>query len=199
MAAGFVLVGGHSSRMGRDKAFLRWHSRFMVELMADQVASCVGNVALIGDRERYGGFGIDCFPDLHPGLGPLGGIEAALESKRGELNLIVACDMPDLESASLLKLLQRAEMNDAQCVAARDENGLIHPLCAVYRSSCLPVIRGALEAGRLKLLDVLEQLGAVTLAIGQRISNVNTPEEWSAWQQQARTTLRKRVKSGDAN
>ena len=199
MTAGFVLVGGHSSRMGRDKAFLRWHSRLMLELVADQVAACVVNVALIGDRERYGGFGIDCLPDLHPGRGPLGGIEAALESKRGELNLIVACDMPDLESASLLKLLQRAEMNDAQCVAARDEDGLTHPLCAVYRSSCLPAIRGALEAGRLKLLDILEQLGAVALEIGQRISNINTPEEWRAWQQRARTTRRERVKSGDAN
>jgi molybdopterin-guanine dinucleotide biosynthesis protein A len=199
MAAGFVLVGGHSSRMGRDKAFLRWHSRFMVEHVADQVASCVGKLALVGDPDRYGALGIDCFPDLHPGVGPLAGIEAALETKRGELNLIVACDMPDLETASLLKLLERAEMNDAQCLAARDENGLIHPLCAVYRSSCLPVIRGALEAGRLKLLDVLEELGAVTMEIGQRISNVNTPEEWSVWQQQARTTSVQQIKSGDGN
>ena len=137
-------------------------------------------------------------PDLHPGLGPLAGIEAALESKRGELNLIVACDMPDLERASLLKILERAEMNDAHCVAARDENGLIHPLCAVYRSSCLPVIRAALEAGRLTLFDVLEQLGAVTMEIGQRISNVNTPEEWDLWQQRAHTTVQQ-VKLGDGN
>ena len=86
-----------------------------------------------------------------------------------------------------------------ECLAARDENGLIHPLCAVYRSTCLPAIRGAVGAGRLKLLDVLEQLGTVALEIGQRISNVNTPEEWRAWRQRARTTWRERVKSGDAN
>jgi molybdenum cofactor guanylyltransferase len=195
MAAGFVLVGGNSSRMGRDKAFLSWRSRFMVQHVADQVASCVGNVALIGHPERYRALGIDCFADLRPGLGPLAGVEAALESQRGGLNLIVGCDMPDLETACLFKLLERAEMNNAQCVAARDENGLIHPLCAVYSSSCLPAIRGALDAGRLKLLDVLEQLGAITLEIGQQISNLNTPEEWTAWQRRERAVSGKRVRA----
>jgi molybdenum cofactor guanylyltransferase len=66
---------------------------------------------------------------------------------------------------------------------ARDENGLMHPLCAVYRSSCLAVIRSALDANRLKLLEVVEELGAVTIEIGQAIPNVNTLEEWNAWRQ----------------
>ena len=183
MNAGFVLVGGRSSRMGRDKALLPCNSRFMVEHVADQVASAVGNVALIGNPERYSALGIDCLSDLRHGLGPLAGIEAALASNRGELNLIVACDMPGLEKTLLLKLLQRAEMNEAQCVVARDEAGLMHPLCAVYSSSCLPAVQRALNARRLKVLDVVEELGAVPIDIGQQISNVNTPEEWDAWRE----------------
>ena len=187
MNAGFVLVGGRSSRMGRDKALLPCNSRFMVEHVADQVASSVGNVALVGNPERYRALGIDCLSDLRSGLGPLAGIEAALASKRGRLNLIVACDMPGLEKALLLKLLQRAEMNEAQCVVARDVAGLIHPLCAVYDASCLPAVRRALEGRRLKVLEVIEELGAAPMDIRQQISNVNTPEEWDAWRESCYT------------
>ena len=75
---GFVLAGGRSSRMGRDKAFLPWESRFLVQHVTDQVALAAGNVALIGDQERYSALRLDCFADLRPGLGPLAGIEAAL-------------------------------------------------------------------------------------------------------------------------
>ena len=183
MNAGFVLVGGRSSRMRRDKALLPCNSRFMVEHVADQVVYAVGNVALVGNPERYKALRIDCLSDLRPGLGPLAGIEAALVSKRGRLNLIVACDMPGLERTLLLKLLQRAEMNEAQCVVARDEAGLIHPLCAVYSDSCLPAVRRALDAHRLKVLDVIEELRAVPMDVGRQISNVNTPEEWDTWRE----------------
>lgn len=187
MTAGFVLVGGRSARMGRDKALLPWRSRALVEHVAAKVAAAAGNVALVGNPQRYKGLGLECFADLRPGLGPLAGIETALAAKRGELNLIVACDMPGLETAWLRALLERAVQSDVRCVAARDERGLIHPLCAVYRSSCLPAIASALDGGRLRLRDMLQELPAMTVTIEQAISNVNTPEEWSAWASRERT------------
>src|SRR5437762_8761701 len=82
-AAGFVLVGGHSSRMGRDKALLPLDSGLLIEKLAAMVAAVVGTVALIGEPERYKHLGLECLPDLRPGMGPLAGIEAALESGRG--------------------------------------------------------------------------------------------------------------------
>jgi molybdopterin-guanine dinucleotide biosynthesis protein A len=181
-AAGFVLVGGHSSRMGRDKALLPLSSRLLIEDIAAKVAAAAGSVALIGAPERYNHLGIECLPDLRPGMGPLAGIEAALESGRGELNLIVACDMPSLEADWLCRPLLKARETDALCVASRDASGIVHPLCAVYRSGCLPVIRRALDAGRLKLLEVIGELGASTLQIGSTVWNINTPQEWAEWE-----------------
>src|SRR5439155_26165156 len=105
------------------------------------------------------------------------------ESGRGELNLIVACDMPSLEANWLCRLLQQAGQTDALCLASRDASGMIHPLCAVYRSGCLPVVRRALDAGRLKLMDVIGELGASTFEISSRVWNINTPQEWFAWEQ----------------
>ncbi len=167
--------------MERDKALLPWDSRPLVESVAARVASAAGNVALIGNPERYRDLALDCFPDLRPGLGPLAGIEAALESGRGELNLIVACDMPALETTWLVRLLEEAEKTQAACVATRDPSGAIHPLCAVYRDSCLPTVRRALDDGRLKLLDLLDELPTVTMETVETVWNLNTPEDWMAW------------------
>jgi molybdenum cofactor guanylyltransferase len=182
-AAGFVLVGGHSSRMGCDKALLPLRSGLLIEEIAAKVSAAAGTVALIGERERYRHLGLECLADLHPGMGPLGGIEAALESGRAEWNLIVACDMPSLKTEWLCRLLQKARETDALCVASREQSGVMHPLCAVYRSGCLGTVREALNAGRLRLMDLLHELDAITLEISTAVWNINTPQQWAAWEQ----------------
>jgi len=182
-AAGFVLVGGHSSRMGRDKALLPLKSGLLIEEVTAKVTAAAGTLALIGEPERYRHLGLDCLADLRSGMGPLAGIEAALESGRGALNLIVACDMPGLDQDWLRQLLRAARESDSLCVASREQCGTVHPLCAVYRSGCLPVVRRALDTGRVRLLDVLRELRATTLEISATVWNINTPQQWAAWEQ----------------
>jgi molybdopterin-guanine dinucleotide biosynthesis protein B len=113
----------------------------------------------------------------------LAGIEAALLSGRGDRNLIVACDMPGLYAEWLRRLLSDSAETGALCTTLLDSNGAIQPLCAVYRSGCLPAIQKALYNRRLKLLDVLQELGARTVSVSCPVANVNTPEEWAAWQE----------------
>ncbi len=181
-AAGFVMAGGRSSRMGEDKTRLKVRSHFLVEIVAREVARAAGGVTLIGKPESFADLPFECLPDLRPGLGPLGGLEAALASQRAELNLIAGCDMPDIQFADLTRLLNVAEESKALCVMTRDACGRRHPLCAVYRNDALPVVSAALDAGRLRLLELVEELKAVEVRIDTVLSNVNTPEEWAAWQ-----------------
>jgi molybdenum cofactor guanylyltransferase len=182
-AAGFVLVGGSSSRMGRDKALLPLKTGLLIQEIAAKVFAAAGTVALVGEPERYQDLGLDCLPDLRPRMGPLGGIEAALKSERGEWNLIVACDMPGLTTEWLWQLLQKAKETDALCLASKEANGIVHPLCAVYRTSSLRIVRDALNEGRLRMMDLLSELDATTLEIGTAVWNVNTPQQWLAWEQ----------------
>ena len=183
--AGFVLVGGRSARMGKDKALLPWRSGTLVEHVAAKVRECTGNVVLIGKSACYGLVSLDCLSDLRAGLGPLAGIETSLASGRGELNLILACDLPFIEAEWLKVLLHTANDHGSRCVVAADESGRVHPLCAVYRSDCLPVVRSALDAGRLKLMEIIQELDAEHVQIPAPIWNVNTPEEWQLCQELA--------------
>src|SRR5437588_11783860 len=92
--SGFVLSGGRSSRMGRDKALLPYRSRTLVQHVADEVQRVTGNVSLIGDAARYAHFGYPVYPDCVPECGPLGGIYTALNRSEADWSIIVSCDLP---------------------------------------------------------------------------------------------------------
>jgi molybdenum cofactor guanylyltransferase len=179
--AGFVLVGGSSSRMGRDKARLTIESRLLVEDVAAKVACAAQRVALVGAAERYRDLGMECLSDLRPSLGPLAGIEAALNARQGTLNLIVACDMPNLRVEWLNALVAKAEERKALCVVCQDVNRAIHPLCSVWSEHCLPDVRKALEERRLRVLDLIKELHAEYVAVNDHIRNINTPADWENW------------------
>ena len=180
--AGFVLVGGLSTRMGRDKARLPFASGLLVESIAKKVKQAAGSVCLVGGGARYRDLAIDSIDDLRPRCGPLAGIEAALDTKRAEFNLIVACDMPDLSSSWLEQLLAEAQDRGSKCLISRDPAGVLHPLCGVWRSDSIGSVTEALNESRLRLLELVRDVDADVLTCQQPLANVNTPDEWNCWQ-----------------
>lgn len=182
--AGFVLTGGQSRRMGADKALLQRGGHAMAALVAATVARACGHVCLVGSRERYGHLGIECLDEDFAGCGPLSGIEAALRSGRAEWNLIVAVDLFNLQSTWLEVLLHAAGTGNDQAVAA-SRNGRPEPLCAVYHRELHTSVRAALEAGQYRAMDWLSQvsLSKYEAEWVQELANVNTPAEWSAYQE----------------
>jgi molybdopterin-guanine dinucleotide biosynthesis protein A len=182
--SGFVLAGGQSSRMGRDKALLDLRGRTMVEVVAAAVAEAAGSATLIGPLERYGMLGLPVIEDRYRDCGPLGGIHAALESGLGEWNLIVACDMPEAGPDFLRGLLEAAEVSGADCLIPVGPEGRPEPLCAVYHQRCLPEIEKALQQGVRKVTGALHGLRAAMPELGDRacFRNVNTSAEWTFYQ-----------------
>jgi molybdopterin-guanine dinucleotide biosynthesis protein A len=182
LTAGFVLVGGRSSRMRTNKARLTFHARALVEIVAQQVAQAAGSVTLVGDPDAFTDLAFQRLADRQPGFGPLSGLETALNYSCAEINLVTSCDIPDVKLIDLTRLLQAASENKALCTIIRDAHGHRHPLCAVYRRQALPLVRQALESRRLRLLDLVEELKAEELRINSVLHNLNTPEQWAAWQ-----------------
>jgi molybdopterin-guanine dinucleotide biosynthesis protein A len=179
--AGFVLTGGRSSRMGRDKALLPIEGSLLVERTAEWVRAAAGNVTLIGAPGRYAHLGIPVMPDLVEGAGPISGLHTALKTTRADWNLVVACDMPGLTAAFLNDLLAAAKQLGCDCLAPQTDSGL-HPLCAVYHRRAADAVEFAIQHKYLKMHDLLKSLGAVSwpVADASLLENVNTPLEWGA-------------------
>jgi molybdenum cofactor guanylyltransferase len=167
---GYILAGGESSRMGRDKAVLELDGVPLIVRVARLVESVAGKPIVVGAPERFSALGLEVVADDWPAAGPLGGIATALRASRARWNLIVACDLPYLTAAWLEALVARALASEADAVLPMNERGA-EPLCAMYQSRCGPVIRAALERGTRKVTDGLA---------GLRVDNIE-PAEWKAF------------------
>jgi molybdopterin-guanine dinucleotide biosynthesis protein A len=178
--AGFVLTGGESRRMGRDKALLRGPGGVpLAAQIAESVREAAGSVVLIGPPERYAHLGFPVLADRVPGCGPLGGVYTALCTNAADWNLIVACDMPNLTARFLSGLLAAAEASTADCLVPEDAAGM-HPLCAVYHRRCRPAAEAAIRHNQLKMHTFVSSLRFEkwTSPEALALANVNTPEHW---------------------
>jgi len=178
--AGYVLAGGESRRMGRDKALLEENGVTLVARVADVVSSVAGNATIVAPVGRYEGLGVPVLNDSWPGEGPLGGILTALSQNKAEWNLIVAVDMPHLDSGYLQTLLTAAGQGRETVIPAH-ANGDMEPLCGVYHSSALHELRRFFDSGGRRVKDALQTIPLRTVpAAAGILANVNTPEQWEA-------------------
>ena len=181
--AGYVMTGGRSSRMGRDKALLRFHGRPLVETVARAVEDAAGSAVLVGNPALSEFLSYPVIPDLYPGEGPLGGILTGLRHTAAHWNLVAACDMPELTSAFLAHLLDAAADSDADVLMPIGRGGQPEPLCAVYRLSARDPIQAAFDAGVRKVTAALAGLRICHLTVPdfKPFQNVNTPEDWAVY------------------
>lgn len=190
MAYGFVLVGGLSTRMGRDKALLPLGGVPMAQLQAQKLARVCGRVALVGKEPGpFAALGFPFVPDLAEGRAALHGLVSALQWSPEELAIVLAADVPRVPEALLEALLARLSTSDATAVVPTGD-GHPQPLCAAWSKEALPALRLAVEAGDLSLRRAVEAARVLVLSeeettrlpgwIAGAFRNVNTPEEYRA-------------------
>jgi molybdopterin-guanine dinucleotide biosynthesis protein A len=154
--AAFVLAGGKSSRMRKDKAFLELGGRTLLSRALELAGSVAGTVAIVGDGTKFFPLG-RVVEDVFPGQGPLAGIHAALSGSDAAFNLMLAVDMPFLERNFLLYLLSEASRGGAIATVPKTAHGW-QSLCAVYRREFAATAERALRSGRNKIDPLFAQV-----------------------------------------
>jgi molybdopterin-guanine dinucleotide biosynthesis protein A len=156
----FILVGGKSSRMGRDKALLEISGKPLAARAAEIVKPLVANVMLIGEPRRQAELGLPVVADRWPSAGPLGAIATALLGTAKPWALILACDLPYLNAEWIQSLCARAlatEPGSIDALVPSSENGL-EPLCAIYRATAGGTLARTVENGTRKVTNGLALL-----------------------------------------
>jgi molybdopterin-guanine dinucleotide biosynthesis protein A len=187
---GFILVGGRSSRMGRDKALLSFGGQQFRERIRDALHSVTRRVSLVGAKPEeaavQGAAGWPNVPDVYEQWGALGGLHAALEACRAEWAAVVACDLPFVTGQLFARLAQLAE--DYEAVVPVQPDGRRQPLCALYRvRSCRELARELIAEGERRPREMLHRLRARLVAPEELMDlngaqdffrNINTQEEY---------------------
>jgi molybdopterin-guanine dinucleotide biosynthesis protein A len=170
--------------MGKDKAFLLWDGKPLIQHVIDAAAAITDKVCIVADSEEYDQFGLQRLQDRYTDHGPVGGIYTALENALTDRVLILGCDMPMLTPAYLEYLVQNA----VDCEAAVSfYDARLHPLAAVYHKDCLPKLADQLLNKRLRMMEALELLQCKQVEVNSSHSfynpdlffNVNTPEKYA--------------------
>ena len=145
-AAGFVLAGGRSSRMGQDKALVQLTGQPLVvhALQVLREAGLAGSIA--GGSSLLRVFA-PVVEDSEPGLGPLSGVCAALASMSARWAVFLPLDLPLLPASLVAYLLDHAQITGA-AITVPSVNGYAQTFPAVVDRAALPRLRAELEAGR---------------------------------------------------
>jgi molybdopterin converting factor subunit 1 len=182
---GLVLAGGRSTRMQQDKAALNYHgltqldramglikpfvARAFVSVRPDQVKDEV--------RARY-----PQVVDTREQLGPIAGILAAQAAHPEVAWLVLACDLPFLDAATLEHLLWARQPQRLATAYRSSHDGLPEPLCAIYEPASRAAIASYVESGKQCPRRFLIKADAHLLEEPnpRALDNVNTPEEYGS-------------------
>ena len=156
---GVILAGGKSSRMGRDKAWLSFFGQPMLARVASVVQNVTGELYVSGRDPAAFGIRAPWLPDALPGQGPAGGVLTVLEAT-GRPCLVVSCDLPFLDEATLARLVAawRDRPAGARMTTYRiAETGYVESLVAIYASEGAPLLRESLARGQRRLSAIFPE------------------------------------------
>jgi molybdopterin-guanine dinucleotide biosynthesis protein A len=153
-AAGIVLAGGKSSRMGAPKAALEWHGSTLLRRVTGIVARSVdGPVVVVsapGQALPALDDAVEGVSDAREGRGPLQGLAAGLAAiaDRAEVAYVSSTDVPLLHPAFVRRVV--GALDDHLDVVLPEVGGYRQPLSAAYRTGLLSTVEDLIAADRMR-------------------------------------------------
>ncbi|MBA4136020.1 MAG: hypothetical protein C0518_01735 [Opitutus sp.] len=185
--SGLVLAGGRSTRMGRDKAFLRVDGERLIDRQLAILRALGAREVFVSGRRgvNYRVSPVNVHLDRLAGCGPAGGILRGLQVCRSRFLFVLAVDLPAI-SPSFAAEIARHVAQGRGVVPRHD--GLYEPLAAIYPRSVLPLWETMVNAGQCSLQDLIgaavrsRQLASWSLTNEQHAAlvNWNCPADWGA-------------------
>jgi len=179
--------------MGADKALLELAGRPLIEHAVTRLRRLSSDARILsgynGADPKLAAYA-PLVPDLHPGGGPIAGIEAALGHSAHDWNLILPVDMPFLPAALLgwwvQEIVRRRPPRSR--VAFFKVFGRPQPALLLIHRSAAPYLSLAIARGEHKLLPALEAAAALALPDAQPsekvplVLSIDEHFEFGGWQ-----------------
>lgn len=180
---GLVLAGGKSTRMGRDKGMIDWHGKAQRYYLADQLADYCDEVVVSCRADQCGSItdaGYKPLSDNSEATGQYGAILTALNAYPDSALLVVACDLPLINSQALAKLVHSRNSHKLATAYRDTTSELAEPLAAIWEPSAqkmlLRVFSEGITCPRKALILNKSEVKLIDPPTPETIMNVNTPE-----------------------
>ncbi len=196
--SGYVLAGGRSSRMGQDKALLELAGKPLVEHAVIKLRRICAQVAVLSSRGELARFA-PVVGDLHPGCGPMSGLEAALAHASHDWSLVVPVDVPFVPTRMLHMWAQssmRHGRDSGARVALYTVDGVPQPTLVTLHREVAPYLTVALAEGRFKLFPELAR-ATEDLAVKRGQNPARVLRQW-AWSEESQFTAGRSEPPGPA-
>ncbi|MEP7186472.1 MAG: NTP transferase domain-containing protein [Rhodanobacter sp.] len=179
---GLVLAGGSSRRMQRDKALIDYHGEPQLLWTYRLLASLLPRVFVSvrsSQQDEPVRSELPQIVDTRDDAGPAAGILAAQALHPDVAWLVVACDLPRLDEATLRHLLRARDPAREATAYASSHDGLPEPLCALWEPASHARLLARVDAGKPCPRKVLIQGDTLLLQplAASALDNINTPEE----------------------
>jgi molybdopterin-guanine dinucleotide biosynthesis protein A len=177
--AGYVLAGGRSTRMGKDKALLQLAGVPLVEHAVRKLRSVTTDVSILSCNPNLAPYA-PLVPDLHKNRGPLGGIEASLANTQKQWVLILPVDVPFVPVALLRHWMDGVLRSKHARVALFSVDGAVQPALCMLHHDVASYVCDSLEKSRLKLFPELQNAAQKLAAkASEEIGGVLLLREWN--------------------
>lgn len=179
-----ILAGGKSTRMGQDKAVLKWGKADLLNHIVEKLYAHYKEVIVVSNKPRNLHKPVKLVVDIFPDRGPLSGIHSGLCHSTYENSIIVGCDMPFVTPLFLDLIVSRMSGFDA--VVPLHSRGEEY-LCACYSESCIPIIERQLKCGNNRVSSMLDKVNCFyyqeeewssRFSADNLFCNLNTYEEY---------------------
>ena len=188
---GLVLAGGKSVRMGFDKALINWHGKEQQYHLADLLSEICDDVFISCTPERYINPDYKKIEDTFIGLGPFGAILSAFRENPNAAWLVVACDLPLLDT-DILNYLKKYRNTSSMATSFESPyNHFPEPLVTIWEPKSYPVLLSFLSQGDNCPGKALRNMDVTILQTSnpEKFANVNTKEDLEKVKQQIENVL----------
>jgi molybdenum cofactor guanylyltransferase len=168
---GIILAGGKSSRMGSDKSNLIFHGKRLIEYPYELMKTACQQIIISTNMPGLNLPEATYVYDNYTDIGPLAGLEAALNLSNTRWNFVVPCDMPFVDHKLFTPMLKK--INGFDCVALMNANGKITPLVGFFNRDILPIIIQQIKSGDYKIFNLLKKLNVRYYHTANKMVSVN--------------------------
>ncbi len=182
---GLVLAGGRSTRMGEDKAALRYAGCTQLERAMALLTPLVTRAYVSVRRDQTADPVRARFAQIEDALeevGPIAGILAAQARHPEAAWLVLACDLPFLDALTLTHLIAARDAAGIATAYRSSHDGLPEPLCAIYEPRSHALLERHVAHGRHCPRRFLRSIEArlVEEPDPRALDNINTRAEYAA-------------------